>query len=162
MCGLAGFANAALHPAEAQALLQRLARCMVHRGPDGEGTLWHADDRVGLAHRRLSVIDTSTAGAQPMESASGRLAIVFNGEIVNAPELAESLRGRGVRFRGHSDTEVLLEAIEAWGLGAALERAAGMFAFAVHDRQARTLDLVRDRLGIKPVSYTHLTLPTKA
>jgi asparagine synthase (glutamine-hydrolysing) len=153
MCGLAGFAKADLPTDAARALLKRLADCLAHRGPDGEGTLWHADDRVGLAHRRLSVIDTSAAGAQPMVSASGRLAIVFNGEIVNAPDLADSLRGRGVQFRGHSDTEVLLEAIEAWGLDAALERAAGMFAFAVHDRQARTLDLVRDRLGIKPLHH---------
>jgi asparagine synthase (glutamine-hydrolysing) len=153
MCGLAGFANASLKPAEAEALLHRMARCLVHRGPDGEGVLWHADDRVGLAHRRLSVIDTSAAGAQPMVSASGRLSIAFNGEIVNAPDLAKSLRERGVRFRGHSDTEVLLEAIEAWGLAEALERSAGMFAFAVHDRLERTLHLVRDRLGIKPLHY---------
>ncbi|MFZ4722022.1 MAG: asparagine synthase (glutamine-hydrolyzing) [Phycisphaerales bacterium] len=153
MCGLAGFAKADLAADDAQALLKRLAGGLVHRGPDGEGTLWHADDRVGLAHRRLSVIDTSAAGAQPMESASGRLAIVFNGEIVNAPELAAELRGAGAIFRGHSDTEVLLEAIEAWGLERSLERIAGMFAFAVHDRLAHTLHLVRDRLGVKPMHY---------
>jgi asparagine synthase (glutamine-hydrolysing) len=153
MCGLAGFAKADLAADDAQALLKRLAGCLVHRGPDGEGVLWHADDRVGLAHRRLSVIDTSAAGAQPMVSASGRLSIAFNGEIVNAPELAAELRGAGARFRGHSDTEVLLEAIEAWGLERALERIAGMFAFAVHDRLAHTLHLVRDRLGVKPMHY---------
>ncbi|MFM7808887.1 MAG: asparagine synthase (glutamine-hydrolyzing), partial [Planctomycetota bacterium] len=136
-----------------QALLKRLASCLVHRGPDGEGTLWHAGDRVGLAHRRLSVIDTSVAGAQPMVSASGRLAIAFNGEIVNAPELAAELRRAGVRFRGHSDTETLLQAIEAWGIERALERIAGMFAFAVHDRGERVVHLVRDRLGIKPMHY---------
>jgi asparagine synthase (glutamine-hydrolysing) len=153
MCGLAGIANADLPTDAAQALLKRLASCLVHRGPDGEGTLWHAGDRVGLAHRRLSVIDTSVAGAQPMVSASGRLAIAFNGEIVNAPELAAELRRAGVRFCGHSDTETLLEAIEAWGIERALERIAGMFAFAVHDRGERVVHLVRDRLGIKPMHY---------
>lgn len=153
MCGLAGFAKADLPTDAAQALLKRLGGCLVHRGPDGEGTLWHAGDRVGLAHRRLSVIDTSAAGAQPMVSASGRLAIAFNGEIVNAPELAGELRVSGVPFRGHSDTEVLLEAIEAWGMERALQRIAGMFAFAVHDRSTHTLHLVRDRLGVKPMHY---------
>lgn len=153
MCGLAGLAKADLPTDAAQTLLKRLAGCLVHRGPDGDGTLWHAGDRVGLAHRRLSVIDTSAAGAQPMVSASGGLAIAFNGEIVNAPELAAELRAAGVRFRGHSDTEVLLEAIECWGLERALQRIAGMFAFAVHDRSAHTLHLVRDRLGVKPMHY---------
>jgi len=130
-----------------------MAECMAHRGPDGCGVLWHERDRVGLAHRRLAVLDRSPAGDQPMESASGRYAVVLNGEIVNAANLAAELANHGSRFRGHSDTEVLLAAIETWGLLPALERMAGMFALALHDRLERCVYLVRDRLGVKPLHY---------
>ena len=153
MCGLAGFAEVACTEDAARALLKSLADCLAHRGPDGSGTLWHAADRVGLAHRRLAILDAGTTGDQPMVSATGRTAIAFNGEIVNAPELARSLRNQGVALRGHSDTEVLLEAIEAWGIDRALELCAGMFAFALHDRSRRRVHLVRDRMGVKPLHW---------
>jgi asparagine synthase (glutamine-hydrolysing) len=153
MCGIAGLLGSALAAAPAADTLTRMAACMVHRGPDGSGVLWHERDRVGLAHRRLAVLDRSPAGDQPMESASGRFAVVLNGEIVNAPQLAAELANHGSHFRGHSDTEVLLAAVEAWGLTSALERMAGMFALALHDRQERCVHLVRDRLGVKPLHY---------
>ena len=153
MCGVAGFVGAGFQPGIAESLLRRMANAVRHRGPDDEGLLWHARDGVGLAHRRLAVLDRSAAGTQPMESASGRLAVVFNGEICNAEAVGDALRGMGWRPRGRSDTEVLLAALETWGLVPALERLAGMFAFAVHDRHHRTLHLVRDRLGIKPLHW---------
>ena len=106
-----------------------------------------------LGHRRLSIIDLSPGGSQPMVSAGGRYVISFNGEIYNFRELRSELDGHGVRFRGQSDTEVLLAAIERWGVVAALQKAAGMFAIALWDRRDRTLVLGRDRIGEKPLYY---------
>lgn len=157
MCGIAGIAGAEWSPSLAEALLRDMGDRVRHRGPDGEGVLWHARDRVGLAHRRLAVVDTTPAGAQPMESASGRYAIVFNGEIFNASSIARDLAGNGWQARGRSDTEVMLAAFERWGLSEAIERFAGMFAFALHDRRDRVLHLVRDRLGIKPMHWSWVT-----
>lgn len=124
-----------------------------HRGPDGEGA-W-VDEQTGVAfgHRRLSIIDLSDNGRQPMLSSSGRYVITFNGEIYNYRALHDELAALGSSFKGHSDTEVLLAAIEQWGLRRALERAVGMFAIAVWDRKERTLQLVRDRVGEKPLFY---------
>ena len=139
---------------EADVLLGRMAMSLRHRGPDGAGSLWDRDHRIGLAHRRLAIIDLGATGDQPMRSASGRFTIAFNGEIVNAPSLSKELAALGVRLRGHSDTEALLEAIGQWGVAPALDRLAGMFAFALHDRDERRLHLVRDRLGIKPLYWT--------
>lgn len=153
MCGIAGVLDTRRRLPDPAGTLNAMRACLRHRGPDNAGTLWHDRDAVGLAHARLSVIDLSPAGHQPMESASGRYAIVFNGEVYNAPALATELAAAGARWRGHSDTEVMLAAIEAWGIDAALPRFAGMFAFAVHDRHERRLHLVRDRLGIKPLHY---------
>ena len=154
MCSIAGVVERGVRSA---ALLEEIARKMaaplVHRGPDADGVWTDADTGVGIGHRRLSVIDLSPAGAQPMVSASGRLAISYNGEIYNAAELRAELEARGVRFRGHSDTEVLLEACAAWGVERAARRLIGMFAFAVWDRGERCLYLVRDRIGIKPLYY---------
>ena len=154
MCGIAGVVERGVRSA---ALLEEIARKMAvplaHRGPDADGVWTDADAGIGIGHRRLSIIELSPAGAQPMVSASGRLAISYNGEIYNAAELRAELEARGVRFRGHSDTEILLEACAAWGVERAARRLIGMFAFAVWDRGERRLYLVRDRIGIKPLYY---------
>lgn len=130
-----------------------MADSIVHRGPD-EGGLW-VDEAAGVAlgHRRLSIVDLTVAGRQPMQPASGRFVLSYNGEIYNAEDLRAEL-GSGHTWRGHSDTEVLAEAIAAWGLEAAISKSAGMFALAVFDRETRVLSLVRDRLGKKPLYYS--------
>ncbi len=124
---------------------------LAHRGPDDSGTYHDPKKGIGLAFRRLSVVDLSPCGNQPMASVSGRYVIIFNGEVYNFDDIRAEL---GIsHWRGHSDTEVILEAMERWGLDAALQRFVGMFAFALWDRQDATLHLVRDRLGIKPLYY---------
>ncbi|MDP6472076.1 MAG: asparagine synthase (glutamine-hydrolyzing) [Pseudomonadales bacterium] len=130
-------------------LLVRMRDTLIHRGPDDAG-LW-IDGSVGLAHRRLSIIDLSAAGHQPMVSACGRFALIYNGEIYNFAELREALGE--IDWRGASDTEVLLQALALWGVEVTLEKLVGMFAFALYDRDRRTITLVRDRLGIKPLYY---------
>ena len=129
----------------------RMADAIAHRGPDAAGTWIGQESRVALAHRRLSIVDLSPAGAQPMASASGRFRIVFNGEIYNHAQLRGALPDP--TWRGHSDTEVLLAAIESWGVDAALARSVGMFAFALWDARERALILARDRMGEKPLYY---------
>ncbi|MFI4981120.1 MAG: asparagine synthase (glutamine-hydrolyzing) [Nevskiales bacterium] len=152
MCGILGWQGFGLDPQLACRMRDRLT----HRGPDDAG-YWHDDAAdVWLGHRRLAILDLSAAGHQPMHSASGRYVIVFNGEVFNFAELRSQLEGLGCVFRGHADTEVMLAAIEQWGLPVALQRFVGMFAFALWDRQAKSLTLVRDRLGIKPLYFaTH-------
>jgi asparagine synthase (glutamine-hydrolysing) len=132
-----------------------MTRALTHRGPDDEGVWVDAEAGIGLGHRRLSIVDLSLAGHQPMISASGRYVITFNGEIYNHAELRAELLGQGheVAWRGHSDTETLLAGFDAWGIKATLQRASGMFAFGVWDKQDRTLTLARDRLGEKPLYY---------
>lgn len=151
MCGIAGyfaFADAAAPPAEAALVAMRDR--MRARGPDGAG-LWLSDDRrVGFAHRRLSIIDLSDAGAQPMHSRDRRYSIVFNGEIYNYAALQAELEAEGMVFRGHSDTEVLL-ALYARDGAAMLDRLRGMYAIAIWDHQRRSLMLARDPYGIKPL-----------
>ena len=126
-----------------------MARAISHRGPDDAG-LWQEDGLV-LGHRRLSIIDLSPEGHQPMVSASGRYVIVFNGEIYNFVELQQELAARGATFRGRSDTEIMLAAFDDWGVNRALQKMHGMFAFALWDRQSQTLHFARDRLGKKPL-----------
>jgi asparagine synthase (glutamine-hydrolysing) len=163
MCGLAGFVDpngrVVTSRAFAEAALAAMARTLVHRGPDDGGVLFDEASAVGLAFRRLSILDLSPAGRQPMESARGRFAIAFNGEVYNHAALRDELRARGHAFRGHSDTEAMLAAFEEWGVEAALPRFEGMFALAVLDRAERVVWLVRDRFGVKPLFYglTHAT-----
>jgi len=154
MCGVAGLINAPAGTDLASAA-RRMADCLVHRGPDDYGVWLDLNHGVALAHRRLSIIDLSPQGHQPMSSAGGRYVLAFNGEIYNFADIREELQGRGLapKWRGHSDTEVLLAAIEAWGFESALTRSVGMFAIALWDRETATLSLARDRLGEKPLYY---------
>jgi asparagine synthase (glutamine-hydrolysing) len=152
MCGLTGFWSA--DPTDdAPGILRRMAGAIRHRGPDDEGYWWDAECGLGLAFRRLSILDLSPKGHQPMVSASGRYVVVFNGEIYNFKDLRRTEEAHGACFEGHSDTEVMLAAIERRGLNSALGSFHGMFALALWDRATRTLHLVRDRLGEKPLYY---------
>lgn len=157
MCGLVGYLGGAVSGDQLtnQAMLKRLAYPMVHRGPDDEGYWFDGTQQVGFGHRRLSVVDLSPAGHQPMQSVSGRYVTAFNGEIYNHLALRGNLESSGIApiWRGHSDTETLLAGFDAWGIQGVVERAIGMFAFAVWDRQTSTLTLARDRVGEKPLYY---------
>ena len=152
MCGLAGFLRTPTTPdRESHKLwLESMGQAILHRGPDA-GATWQ-DDHIGLAHRRLSILDLSDAGTQPMHSASGRYVIAFNGEIYNYRELKQILQEAGVAFRTQTDTEVLLALFEQKG-AACLDDLNGMFAIAIWDRETRKLFLARDRLGKKPLYY---------
>ena len=134
-------------------MIDRMVKALHHRGPDASGT-W-VDDRTGLAlgHARLSIIDLSAEGNQPMLSASGRYVLTYNGEVYNFQELRRDLDRRGHRFRGRSDTEVMLAAFDDWGIETSLDRFVGMFAFGVWDKSERRLTLARDRLGKKPLYF---------
>jgi asparagine synthase (glutamine-hydrolysing) len=155
MCGIAGLWERQRQsaPDEIAASVAAMTATLAHRGPD-ESALWSdADARLALGHRRLSIIELSAAGAQPMLSSCGRFVISYNGEVYNADELRSELVRAGRRFRGRSDTEVIVEAAALWGVAATVERLIGMFAMALWDREQRTLFLVRDRLAIKPLYW---------
>ncbi len=150
MCAISGVVwRDSARPAAVD-LVEAMNAAQLHRGPDDGGVF--SDGAVALGHRRLSIIDLSSAGHQPMCSADGRLAIVFNGEIYNYVELRNELRGLGHDFRTETDTEVLLQAFAAWGPDC-LDRLVGMWAFAIHDRSNQSVFLSRDRLGIKPLCW---------
>lgn len=154
MCGFAGFLSVDGHAiADARSVASRMAGTLIHRGPDSGGD-W-ADGLVALGHRRLSILDRSDTGTQPMKDSSGRYVIAYNGEIYNHLSIREELvrEGADLDWQGHSDTETLLEAIAFWGLDAALTRADGMFALALWDRKIRSLSLARDRMGEKPLYW---------
>ena len=154
MCGLTGFLwRDPLR--EPEVVIRRMADTLAHRGPDDAGAWIDREVGVALAHRRLSILDLSPAGHQPMMSASGRYVVVYNGEVYNYTDLRLELEMTDVApvWRGHSDTEILLAGFEAWGIEETIRRATGMFAFALWDRQNATLTLGRDRLGEKPLYY---------
>lgn len=153
MCGIAGFVSDKVEVTPE--ILRTMTGRIVPRGPDSSGE-WVSEDRwIGFGHRRLAIIDLTEAGHQPMHSACGRYVLTYNGEIYNFGDLRAELeaQGRAPAWRGHSDSEVLVEAIAAWGVKAALEKAHGMFALAVFDDEKRELVLARDRFGEKPLYY---------
>ncbi len=152
MCGIAGFCN---FTGDRRSNIERMKQRMLHRGPDGGGTYISEDGQVTLGHRRLSIFDLSETGSQPMTSHSGRFVMVYNGEIYNYKKVAAKLLAekRVNAFRGTSDTEVLLEALEAYGVERGIGMCKGMFAIALYDRKERELFLLRDRVGEKPLYY---------
>src|SRR5829696_7082010 len=157
MCGLAGFLELTRdRGADAlRATATRMADAVRHRGPNDAGTWEDPAAGVAFGFRRLSILDLSAEGHQPMHSASGRYVLVFNGEIYNFRAIRDELTAAGLApaFRGHSDTEIMLAAFEAWGVEAAVRQFVGMFGFALWDRRGQKLHLGRDRLGEKPLYY---------
>ncbi len=153
MCGIAGELSFA-EPVNPN-VLKKMTDALVHRGPDDEGH--YCEGNIGLGHRRLSIIDLSSTGHQPMWTSDRSMAIVYNGEVYNFREIRKELEVQGYHFGGTSDTEVVLNAIHCWGLEKALQRFIGMFAFAVWDTRDHTIFLVRDRIGVKPLYYQKTT-----
>jgi asparagine synthase (glutamine-hydrolysing) len=156
MCGIAGlFRSGGGDDSALAGYAKRMADALRHRGPDADGVWTNAAAGVAFGHRRLSILDLSEAGAQPMRSECGRFSVTFNGEIYNHLEIRAELEtcGAAPNWRGHSDTETLLYAVKQWGVAAALQRFIGMFAFALWDEQYRTITLCRDRFGEKPLFY---------
>src|SRR3990170_5219013 len=157
MCGIAGLVDLKRKFGldELRSIAARMADSLRHRGPDAQGIWIDPEAGVAFGHTRLSIIDLSPAGAQPMVSGCGRFVLSYNGEIYNAPKLRAELEAAGRKFRGHSDTEVMVEGFAVWGVRPTVERLIGMFAFAAWDRSSHTLTLARDRLGIKPLYWGH-------
>ncbi|NMB53712.1 MAG: asparagine synthase (glutamine-hydrolyzing) [Leptolinea sp.] len=155
MCGITGFLDTRreMTDAELKAVVIRMSDAIVHRGPDDSDEWTDASAGVSFGFRRLAIVDLTPTGRQPMISASGRYVMVFNGEIYNYGEMRNELISHGAKFRGTSDSEVMVEAIDAWGLVPSIKRFNGQFAFALWDRKERVLHLVRDRVGVKPMYY---------
>jgi asparagine synthase (glutamine-hydrolysing) len=155
MCGISGFLDTARRCGEQElrSTVLRMVNTLHHRGPDDVGAWADAGSGVALGHRRLSILDLSSQGHQPMHSMCGRYVISFNGEVYNFRALRSELENLGYAFRGHSDTEVMLSCFSHWGVPSAVKRFNGMFAFALWDRQERVIHLVRDRMGEKPLYY---------
>jgi asparagine synthase (glutamine-hydrolysing) len=156
MCGLTGIFTSRHWSAERLGTATaRMSGAIAHRGPDDSGVWVDGAAGVALGFRRLSIVDLSPLGHQPMQSPSDRFVMTFNGEVYNHRDLRRELEGLGYHFRGHSDTEVILAAFERWGIQASVKRFVGMFAIAVWDQRRRELSLIRDRLGIKPLFLYH-------
>jgi len=155
MCGIAGTLGGSLSPNDFGKILEQAGNTIAHRGPDDMGIWFDKETAIGFVHRRLSIIDLSPAGHQPMLSVTGRFVIIFNGEIYNHLDLRNELEksDNAPRWRGHSDTESLLAAFECWGIEATLKKTVGMFAIALWDKKERKLFLMRDRMGEKPMYY---------
>ena len=153
MCGITGILDPEHRLSDISSVIDEMTDQLQARGPDDRGTLVSDSRTIALGHRRLSVIDPAASGRQPMVSDGGRMVIVFNGEIYNFKSLRTALESNGSRFKSGTDTEVLLEACDQWGVHRTVDRLVGMFAFAVYDRTERTLHLVRDRVGIKPLLF---------
>jgi asparagine synthase (glutamine-hydrolysing) len=153
MCGIGGIWDLSLPAQGLHRVATAIGAALAHRGPDDAGIWVDGECNIAFAHRRLAIVDLSSAVHQPMVSAAGRYVITYNGEVYNHRELRRELEGCGHRFRGHCDTEVVLAAFEQWGIERAATRFLGMFAMGVWDRRAHTLHLVRDRLGIKPLYF---------
>jgi asparagine synthase (glutamine-hydrolysing) len=155
MCGIAGIWDRRQKSAPAAVITaaEAMTKTLRHRGPDDGAVFADAEAGFALGHRRLSIVDLSPAGAQPMISSCGRFVISYNGEVYNADELRPELEAAGRRFRGHCDTEVIVEGAAIWGIETTIRRLIGMFAIALWDRRERVLHLVRDRLGIKPLYW---------
>ncbi len=153
MCGIAGIISGSAGQLDLFKEIKQMTDSLAHRGPDSEGHFIDRSGREVLGHRRLAVLDLSATGSQPMVSASGRYVLVHNGEIYNYQIIKDELSDLDYKFKGTSDSEVLLEAVEEWGFKGALEKAAGMFAVAVYDNRNDKLYLARDRIGEKPLYY---------
>ncbi len=154
MCGIAGFLTQVGVNYDLHSVMAKMTDTMTPRGPDGRGVWIDRENGVALGQRRLAIIDLSQAGSQPMASSCGRFVLTYNGEIYNAGELRSELLSLGKPFRGHSDTEVIVQGFAAWGIRATLDRLTGMFAIGVWDALQKELTLIRDRLGIKPLYWS--------
>jgi len=156
MCGFAGFYSlSSTNELSPKKLLKKMGDTITHRGPDDSGEWFDSQCNLGFSHRRLSIVDLSPAGHQPMKSASGRFVTAFNGEIYNHLDIRKQLVDDGfqISWRGHSDTETLLAGFEAWGIRKTIQKTTGMFALAIWDSERKKLSLVRDRMGEKPLYY---------
>ena len=154
MCGITGIINFNNAPISENVLIG-MSNALSHRGPDDTGVYINKIKTVGLAHKRLSIIDPSSAGHQPMCNEDGTLWITYNGEIYNYPDLRNRLKNSGHTFKSNSDTETIVHAYEEWGIEALLRKLRGMFTFAIYDTKSQRLIIARDRLGIKPIYYSH-------